>query len=139
MSDEDLEQIRRARLQQLQQQGGGGGRGQGGESSEQDSRKQQEADQRSSILSQILLPEAADRLGRIRLVKESRATDIENRLIMLARTGQLRQKVTEEQLKEILGAVAEAQEKDEQKIVVNRRGGGWDDDDDELEELMKEV
>merc|ERR1711916_271251 len=102
MSDEDLEQIRRARLQQLQQQGGGGG-GQGGEGSEQDSRKQQEADQRSSILSQILLPEAADRLGRIRLVKESRATDIENRLIMLARTGQLRQKVTEEQLKEILG------------------------------------
>lgn len=58
---------------------------------------------------------------------------------MLARTGQLRSKVTEEQLKEILGAVAEAQEKDEQKIVVNRRGGGWDDDDDELEELMKEV
>ncbi|KAI4653034.1 uncharacterized protein J4E78_007863 [Alternaria triticimaculans] len=96
------------------------------------------ADQRSSILSQILLPEAADRLGRIRLVKESRATDIENRLIMLARTGQLRQKVTEDQLKEILGAVAEQQEKEEQKIVVNRRGGNWDDDD-ELEELMKDV
>lgn len=57
---------------------------------------------------------------------------------MLARTGQLRQKVTEEQLKEILGAVAEQQDKDEQKIVVNRRGGSWDDDD-ELEELMKEV
>jgi programmed cell death protein 5 len=140
MSDEDLEQIRRARLQQLQQQGqgGGGGGGQGGEGSEQDSRKQQEADQRSSILSQILLPEAADRLGRIRLVKESHATDIENRLIMLARTGQLRQKVTEEQLKEILGAVAEQNEKEEQKIVVNRRGGSWDDDD-ELEELMKDV
>ena len=134
MSDEDLEQIRRARLQQLQQQQGGAG----GSGSEQDSRKQQEADQRSSILSQILLPEAADRLGRIRLVKESRATDIENRLIMLARTGQLRSKVTEEQLKEILGAVAEQQEKEEQKIVVERRGGGWDDDD-ELEELMKEV
>ncbi|EMD65319.1 hypothetical protein COCSADRAFT_35378 [Bipolaris sorokiniana ND90Pr] len=133
MSDEDLEQIRRARLQQLQQQQGGAG----GSGSEQDSRKQQE-DQRSSILSQILLPEAADRLGRIRLVKESRATDIENRLIMLARTGQLRSKVTEEQLKEILGAVAEQQEKEEQKIVVERRGGGWDDDD-ELEELMKEV
>jgi programmed cell death protein 5 len=96
------------------------------------------ADQRSSILSQILLPDAADRLGRIRLVKESRATDIENRLIMLARTGQLRQKVTEEQLKEILGAVAEQNEKEEQKIVVNRRGGNWDDDD-ELEELMKDV
>lgn len=96
------------------------------------------ADQRSNILSQILTPDAADRLGRIRLVKESRAADIENRLIMLARTGQIRQKVTEEQLKEILGAVAEQNEKEEQKIVVNRRGGGWDDDD-ELEELMKDV
>ncbi|KAF2034464.1 DNA-binding TFAR19-related protein [Setomelanomma holmii] len=136
MSDEDLENIRRARLQQLQQQGGGG---QGGEGSEQDSRKQQEADQRTSILSQILTPDASDRLGRIRLVKESRATDIENRLIMLARTGQIRQKVTEEQLKDILGAVAEQNEKEEQKIVVNRRGrGGWDSDE-ELEELMKEV
>ncbi|OAL57121.1 hypothetical protein IQ07DRAFT_627029 [Pyrenochaeta sp. DS3sAY3a] len=136
MSDEDLEQIRRARLQQLQQQGGGGGSG--GDGSEQESQKQREADQRSNILSQILTPDAADRLGRIRLVKESRAADIENRLIMLARTGQIRQKVTEEQLKEILGAVAEQNEKEEQKIVVNRRGGGWDDDD-ELEELMKDV
>lgn len=138
MSDEDLEQIRRARLQQLQQQGGGGGQG-SGEGSEQESRRQRETEQRNSILAQILTPDAADRLGRIRLVKESRAIDIENRLIMLARTGQIRQKVSEEQLKEILGAVAEQNEKEEQKIVVNRRGGGWDDEDKELEELMKDV
>jgi len=40
MSDEDLEAIRQARLQQLQQQGGGGGGGQqGGETSEQDSKQ----------------------------------------------------------------------------------------------------
>lgn len=57
---------------------------------------------------------------------------------MLARTGQLRAKVTEEQLKELLGAVAEQQEKEESKIVVNRRGGGgWDDDD--LDDLLKDV
>lgn len=78
-------------------------------------------------------------MGRIRLVKESRATDIEERLIMLARTGQIRQKVDEEQLKGILGAVAEQSEKEEQKIVVNRRGGGGWDEDPELEELMKDV
>ncbi|KAF1365665.1 DNA-binding TFAR19-related protein [Lizonia empirigonia] len=126
MSDADLEQIRQARLQQLQQQGGGG-RGSSG------------ADQRAHMLSQILTPSAADRLGRIRLVKESRATDIENRLIMLARTGQIRQKVSEDQLKDILGAVAEQNEKEEQKIVVNRRGGGGWDSDEELEELMKDV
>lgn len=94
------------------------------------------AEARSSILSQILLPEAADRLGRIRLVKESRAIDVENRLIMLAKSGQLRSKVTEEQLKELLGAVAENTQKESGatgKIVISRRKGGWDDDDDMLD------
>lgn len=93
------------------------------------------AERRSAILNQILDPAAADRLGRIRLVKESRATDIEDRLIMLAQTGQLRQKVTEEQLKDLLNAIAENQRKEEEehKIVINRRKGGWDDDDDLLD------
>ncbi|EGC48647.1 dsDNA-binding protein PDCD5 [Histoplasma capsulatum var. duboisii H88] len=95
------------------------------------------ADASQAILNQILLPEAADRLGRIRLVKEERATDIENRLIMLARTGQLQAKVTEEQLKELLNAVAE--NKKEEKIVINRRKDGWDndDDDDDLSDLRR--
>jgi programmed cell death protein 5 len=66
-------------------------------------------------------------------VKESRAQDVENRLIVLARSGQLRQKVTEEQLKELLGAVAEG--KEEAKIVVTRRKGTWDDEDDDLLDL----
>ncbi|EFR02552.1 hypothetical protein MGYG_05549 [Nannizzia gypsea CBS 118893] len=122
MADAELEEIRKARLAQLQQQGGG--------PSGDDDQRSKESEARQSILNQILLPEAADRLGRIRLVKESRATDIENRLIMLARSGQLRQKVTEEQLKELLNAVAE--NKEEKKIVINRRGG-WDDDDDLLD------
>lgn len=51
-------------------------------------------------------------------------------MIMLARSGQLRQKVTEGQLKEMLNAVAE--NKEEEKIVISRRKG-WDDDDDLLD------
>lgn len=74
-----------------------------------------------------------DRLGRIRLVKESRATEVENRLIMMAQSGQLRQKVTEDQLKELLNAVSDKQE--EERIVVSRRKG-WDgEDDDDLLDL----
>ncbi|KAL1987746.1 hypothetical protein VTN96DRAFT_2586 [Rasamsonia emersonii] len=135
MADAELEEIRRARLAQLQQQAGRGGPGGGEGSSQEEQRRQAEAERRSAILSQILEPAAADRLGRIRLVKESRATDIENRLIMMAQTGQLRQKVTEDQLKELLGAVAEnhRKEEEEHKIVINRRKGGWDDDDDLLD------
>ncbi|KUJ07279.1 DNA-binding TFAR19-related protein, partial [Mollisia scopiformis] len=131
MDDDDLAQIRKARLEQLKSQAGssgGGGSSLGGGS--QDDKQAQESEARQSILNQILEPEAADRLGRIRLVKESRAQDVENRLIMLARSGQLRQKVTEEQLKELLGAVAE--KKEEEKIVISRRKGGWDDEDDDL-------
>lgn len=94
--------------------------------------RQQEKEAREHVLGQILHPEAADRLGRIRLVKEERATEVENRLIMLAQSGQLRQKVTEAQLKELLNAVSDT--KEEQKIVVNRRKG-WDDDDDDLLDL----
>lgn len=56
---------------------------------------------------------------------------------MLARSGQLRAKVTEEQLKDLLGQVAEMEEEKEQKIVVNRRGADWDDDD--LDDLLKDV
>ncbi|KAI1436905.1 double-stranded DNA-binding domain-containing protein [Xylaria sp. CBS 124048] len=131
MADAELEQIRKARLEQLKaQRGGGSGGGGGGEQAEM--QKQQEAEARQTMLNQILHPEAADRLGRIRLVKESRAIDIENRLITLARTGQLRQKVTEAQLKELLAAVADT--KEEEKIVVDRRKG-WDDEDDDLFDL----
>ena len=56
---------------------------------------------------------------------------------MLARSGQLRQKVNEDQLKELLEAVAENQEREggggRGRIVVQRRKGGWDDDDDMLD------
>ncbi|RMX90812.1 hypothetical protein D0868_14357 [Hortaea werneckii] len=147
MADSDLEAIRQARKQELQSQGGGGGGG-GGAQGGGDQQEQQkyvsrsihamnrEAEVRQSILSQILDPAAADRLGRIRLVKASRAEDVENRLIMLARTGQLRQRVTEEQLKDILNAVNEQQQETE-KVTVQRRKGGWDDDD--LDDLLNDV
>ncbi|KAK5043038.1 hypothetical protein LTR13_000809 [Exophiala sideris] len=124
MADDDLAQIRAARLAQLKQQQGGGGK--------------QESEARSSMLNQILEPEAADRLGRIRMVKESRATDVENRLIMLARSGQLRQKVTEEQLKDMLASLSEHEKQtghSVESVKVVRRGG-WDDDD--LDDLLNE-
>ncbi|KAL7963088.1 PDCD5-related protein [Trichoderma compactum] len=134
MDESELEQIRKARLEQLKAQGvGGGGSRNGGASGQDGERQRQQADEaRQQMLNQILHPEAADRLGRIRLVKEQRAIDIENRLLTLAQTGQLRQKVTEAQLKDLLTAVADNQE--QEKIVVSRRKG-WDDDDDDLLDL----
>ncbi|EMF16182.1 DNA-binding TFAR19-related protein [Sphaerulina musiva SO2202] len=141
MSDSDLEAIRQARLQQLQSQQSSAPSGGGGNASQEDQQKAAAAEQKASILGQILEPFAADRLGRIRMVNAQRAEDVENRLIMLARSGQLRQRVTEEQLKDILGAVAKQTEErggdaGVGKVVVQRRKGGWDDDD--LDDLLGE-
>ncbi|KAK5069465.1 hypothetical protein LTR64_008146 [Lithohypha guttulata] len=141
MADDELAQIRAARLAQLKQQGASQSNGAngGGTAGEDDQRKQQE-EQRASILNQILEPEAADRLGRIRMVKESRAKEVEERLIMLARSGQLRSKVTEDQLKQLLTSLTEHEEQTGKNIksakVVRRTT--WDDEDD-LDDLLNDV
>ncbi|KAF2757562.1 double-stranded DNA-binding domain-containing protein [Pseudovirgaria hyperparasitica] len=130
MADEELEQIRKARLEQFRQQGGAsGGEGQ----NKEDVQREREANARASMIAQILLPDAQDRLNRIRLVNATRAKDVEDRLIFLAQQRQLPGRVNEEQLKQLLGAVAE--QKEEEKITVQRKGSRWDDDDDLLEGL----
>ena len=129
-------QIRRARVQQLQQQAGANSPASPDHKEQQ---QQREAEARASLLAQILDASAADRLSRIRLVNASHATSVEDQLMMLARTGQLRQRVTEEQLKELLGAVAEQKRERDRvgKVVVSRRKGA--DDDDDLEDLLDNV
>lgn len=90
------------------------------------------------MLNQILEPDAADRLGRIRMVKESRAQMVEDRLIMIARSGQLQQKVSEDQLKQMLASLTEHEKQsgpqlDNMKVV---RKGRWDEDD--LDDLLNQ-
>lgn len=123
MDDQELEQIRKARIEQLKAQAKAG-------SVETDSGQQAENEMRQSILAQILEPEAADRLGRIRLVNEPHAQNVENRLIALAKSGQLRSKVTEKNLIEILKAVAMT--KDKEKIIISRRRVNEIDEIDDL-------
>ncbi|KPI43682.1 uncharacterized protein AB675_6323 [Cyphellophora attinorum] len=137
MADDELAQIRAARLAQLKQQGAGGG-SQGGQGDEEEQKQQRESEARTNILSQILEPEAADRLGRIRMVKESRAQMVEDRLIMIARSGQLKQKVSEDQLKQMLASLTEHEKQtgpslDNMKVVTK---GRWDEDD--LDDLLNE-
>ncbi|KAK5945120.1 hypothetical protein PMZ80_002324 [Knufia obscura] len=142
MADDELAQIRAARLAQLKQQGGGqsSGGGGGGEGGGEDDQRKQQEEQKASILNQILEPAAADRLGRIRMVKASRAEDVENRLIMLARSGQLRAKVTEDQLKQMLASLTEHEEQSGKSLKAPKvmRRTDWDDEDD-LDDLLNDV
>ncbi|KAL7266438.1 hypothetical protein RUND412_011018 [Rhizina undulata] len=130
MDDDDLQKIRQARLQELAQQRQSSGGSGSGDSDQQ----HQEDEARKSILSQILTPEAVDRLNRIAMVKESKARELESRLIMMARSNQLRQRVTEDDLISFIGLLDE-KKKEEQKVVFSRRKGAFDDDDDDLLDL----
>ncbi|KAA8914667.1 double-stranded DNA-binding domain-containing protein [Sphaerosporella brunnea] len=132
MEDDELAKIRAARMADLQQRGAGGSSGGAGE------KQSQEVEARKQILSQICSPEAVDRLGRIAMVKAERATDLENRLIMLARSGQIRGRVSDDDLIKLIRMVDESDKKQgggnggEGEIVFQRRKGGFDDDDDDF-------
>ncbi|RMD42559.1 hypothetical protein DV735_g2520, partial [Chaetothyriales sp. CBS 134920] len=137
MADDELAQIRAARLAQLRQQQNPQSGPDRPEKADQ--QKQAESEARSSILNQILEPEAADRLARIRMVKESRAQLVEDRLIMIARSGQLSSKVTEQQLKQMLASLSEHEEKEGRnydRVEEVRHKARWDDDD--LDDLLNE-
>ncbi|SGZ31147.1 BQ5605_C047g12318 [Microbotryum silenes-dioicae] len=155
MDSSDLDAIRAKRMAELQAQSGagsggtsvggpagaGGGAGEGAQ--DQAAQFAQEEEKRRGIMSQILSPEARERLSRIALVRPERARAIEALLLRMAQSGQLRGRVSENQLIGVLDQV-EANERRAQgasadgnsggnaggKIIFNRRKGGFDSDED---------
>ncbi|EDP41492.1 hypothetical protein MGL_4185 [Malassezia globosa CBS 7966] len=83
------------------------------------------------MLSQILDGEARERLSRIALVKPQKADTISDLLLQMARSGQVRQRVTEDQLIMLLDQVDQATSQESTgKITVTRKKTLNDDDDD---------
>ncbi|MEE8403570.1 MAG: DNA-binding protein [Candidatus Hydrothermarchaeaceae archaeon] len=58
--------------------------------------------QKRSILMGVLTPEAKNRLANIKLARPEFGVQIENLLIQIAQSGSVTQKITDQQLKEIL-------------------------------------
>lgn len=95
--EEELEEIRRRRLAELQQQ-----------ANQQVFQEQQAAAiraQRDAVLRQILTPEARERLGRIELAYPEIAESVETQLIQLAQSGRLQAAIDDRTLQEILRRV----------------------------------
>lgn len=82
------------------------------------------------MLNQILSPEAREKIANIRLVKPAKAEQVENYVINAARSGQLSEKITEEQLKDLLRTVTEQTQK-QTKVTIMRRRNLYDDEDDD--------
>jgi len=94
MSDEELENLRRRRLSELQQQATG-------DQNQSQVKKQVDA-QKQALLRQILSPEARQRLTNLKMIKPEFTEQIELQLIQLAQTGKLPIPLPDAQLKQIL-------------------------------------
>ncbi|KAF9821593.1 hypothetical protein IEO21_00439 [Rhodonia placenta] len=104
----------------------------GGESGEDDGKRAAEEQMRRDLLATVLDSAARERLSRIALVSPQRSQQIEAILLRMAQTGQLRGRVSENQLIDLLEQAEDAQSKGAPKkgtIVFQRRKGGIDDDD----------
>ena len=88
-------------------------------------------EQREVMLTQILTAEAKERLGRIALVKEEKARELENILIQMALNRKISGKITEDQLISMIEKTSSAANS---SVKVLRRRS-FDSDEDDLEGL----
>ena len=94
MSEDELEELRRRRMEELSQ-------AQGQASKEDESKKEFESQKRDAMR-QILTPDARDRLNSLRMAKPEFVEQVEAQLISLAQSGRLKAALDDEQLKTIL-------------------------------------
>ncbi len=111
--DDELEAIRKKKLLELQQQQMGSQA-----ALEEEARKKEFDEQKKAALRQILTTEARERLGRIKIARPDAAENIENQLIMFAQSGQLKNKINDEQLRELLSKMIPKK----RDIKIKRRG-----------------
>ncbi len=96
--DEDLEEIKRRKLEQLQQQQYAG---QAQATQQEQARAEYEA-KKASILRQVLTPEARERLNTLKMAKPELVASVEAQLVALAQSGRIQAKIDDARLKALL-------------------------------------
>ncbi|OAX37188.1 DNA-binding TFAR19-related protein [Rhizopogon vinicolor AM-OR11-026] len=98
---------------------------------EESKRKAAEDDMRMDMIATILDTGARERLSRIALVSPERSRQIETIILRMAQSGQLRDRVSEKQLIDLLDQMENVQSKSSSKTkIVYQRRRDFDDDDD---------
>ena len=95
-SDEELEELRKQKMEQLKDQ-----QGEGDAEAQQAAQEQAEA-QRKAILRQNLTDGARKRLNTVKMSKPDVGEQVEQQIVALARSGRLGDQIDEEQMKQLL-------------------------------------
>lgn len=95
MEEEEIEELRKRKMLEL--------RAKIEEQQRQVEQRRQYEIQKRLAIQQILTPEARSRLANVRAAKPEFAEQLEIQLIQLAQTGKLGSKITDAQLRQILG------------------------------------
>lgn len=92
--DDELEELRKEKLEQLQEQGKQG--------ETQDAARQQAEAQKKALLRQHLTDEARKRLNTVKMSREDFGEQVEQQIIALARSGRIQDKIDDEKMKQLL-------------------------------------
>ncbi|HET7323045.1 MAG TPA: DNA-binding protein [Halococcus sp.] len=98
-SEEDIEELRKQKLEQLKEQQ------QGGDSQEQEARQAQQEQaeaQKTAVLRQNLTDGARQRLNSVKMSKPDFGEQVEQQVFALARSGRLGDKIDEDQMRQLL-------------------------------------
>jgi len=102
-NEDDIEELRQKKMEQLQNQAQGGGQGQGQVDEEELQRQQEQAEaQKKAVLRQHLTDGARKRLNTVKMSKPEFGEQVEQQVIALAQSGRLGDRIDEEQMKELL-------------------------------------
>ena len=97
MVDDELAELRRRKMEQMQR------KAMDQQAMEDEVERQRQIEsQIRVVLMEILEPEARERLNTIKLTRPEFAKAVEQQLVVLAQSGRVRQRITDDQLKALL-------------------------------------
>lgn len=96
-NEEELEELRKKKMEQLKEQQGGGEQAEAAEAQRQEAEAQKKA-----LLRKALTDGARKRLNTVQMSKPEFGEQVEQQIVALAQSGRLQGKIDEEKMKELL-------------------------------------